>query len=55
MGANGMLLLLVLLYYTFYLISCVLGREVPSSLRQEMEQELAELNGLKDRGDILPL
>ncbi len=53
MGANGMLLLLVLLLVL--LLSCVLGREVPSLLRQKMEKELTEIKELKDRGDILAL
>ncbi len=53
MGANGMLLLLVLLLVL--LLSCVLGREVPCSLRQKMEKELIEIKELKNRGDILPL
>ncbi len=42
------------LYYT-KVLSCAVGREVPCSLRQEMEKELTELKGLNERGDILLL
>ncbi len=52
MGTDGLFLSLVGFFITLILY---VAREVPCSLRQEMEQELAGLNELKDRGDILPL